>query len=168
MIFKEITDMSILSHAKYFHYVFRHKFFVFLECCRLGIPWQGIMHDVSKLSPSEWRPYVNVFFGKTKSPRDETGAYDPSSIGGDFDNAWLHHQHHNPHHWQYWVLLGDEGKEKILNMPIKYRKEMLADWRGAGRAHRTPNTVVWYMSNKEKMRLHPETRNWIERQLGLK
>ena len=47
-------------------------------------------------------------------------------------------------------------------MPDKYRKEMLADWKGAGKAQGTPNCKKWYLINKNKMRLHPETRRWIE------
>jgi hypothetical protein len=51
-------------------------------------------------------------------------------------------------------------------MPDKYRREMLADWRGAGRALGKPDTQAWYAANRDKMKLHPETRAWIEQQLG--
>lgn len=52
-------------------------------------------------------------------------------------------------------------------MPDIHRREMLADWRGAGRALGFPNTVEWYAKNREKLKLHlhPETRAWIEDQL---
>lgn len=50
-------------------------------------------------------------------------------------------------------------------MPDIYRREMLADWIGAGRALGKPETWVWYEANKEKMQLHPETRAWIEDKL---
>jgi len=45
------------------------------------------------------------------------------------------------------------------------RKEMLADWRGAGRMQGTPNTAAWYGANGQKMLLHPDTRDWIEANL---
>ena len=51
-------------------------------------------------------------------------------------------------------------------MPDKYRREMLADWMGAGRALGKPNTLEWYTANQGKITLHPETRQWIEEQLG--
>ena len=60
----------------------------------------------------------------------------------------------------------DDGGVEILPMPDKYRKEMLADWRGAGRAQGYgDNTNEWYKVNRNKMQLHPETRAWIEYQL---
>jgi hypothetical protein len=53
-------------------------------------------------------------------------------------------------------------------MPDIYRRELLADWRGAGRAiNGVDKTIDWYMSNRQKMILHPETRAWIEAQLNI-
>jgi len=151
----------MLKHLRYASYVLRHKWYVFIEACRLGIPWLGIIHDWSKLRPSEWIPYANFFYGY--NPRDETGYYKPTDTGNAaFDFAWLLHQKRNKHHWQWWVLPEDEGGIKVLEMPLKYRKEMLADWRGAGRAQGTPDTSKWYATNHHKMRLAPETRAWIE------
>lgn len=48
-------------------------------------------------------------------------------------------------------------------MPDVYRREMLADWIGAGKALGKPNTWEWYEANKDKMKLHPDTRDWVER-----
>ena len=79
-----------------------------------------------------------------------------------FDFAWFLHQKRGRHHWQWWVLPEDSGAIKVLPILDCYRKEMLADWRGAGRAQGTPNTSAWYNKNKEKLQLHPETRKWIE------
>lgn len=54
-------------------------------------------------------------------------------------------------------------------MPDKARREMLADWFGAGRAYNkdwTPlEPMKWYEKNKDKMILHPDTRAWVETQL---
>ena len=157
-----------MKYLKYLWYVIRHKWFVFIECCKLGIPWRGFVHDMSKLRPSEFFPYANFFYGKkAKSVRDETGYYKPSDTGDSaFDFAWLLHQKRNDHHWQWWILPTDNGGEKILMMPLKCCKEMLADWRGAGRAQGTPDVVKWYYKNKDKMRLHPITRLWIINRLG--
>jgi hypothetical protein len=73
----------------------------------------------------------------------------------------------NKHHWQYWVLVEDEGGYKVLDIPSRYRREMLADWIGAGRALGYPRleTWLWYQRNSHKMRLHPETRAWVEQRL---
>lgn len=159
------------AHWLYANYVFRHKWFVFVECCRLGILWAGVIHDWSKFLPSEWFPYVRFFYGPKGEPikrRDSTGYYKPTDTGdAAFDFAWLLHQKRNPHHWQWWVLPEDSGGLKAMPMPDRYRREMLADWRGAGLAQGTPDTVKWYRANAEKMQLHPETRSWVEEQLGI-
>ncbi len=160
------------AHWSYLKYVVRHKWFVFLECCKLGIPLLGIIHDWSKFLPSEWFPYVRSFYnpdGTSRHVRDGTGYYDPHSIGEKFDCAWLHHQHWNKHHWQHWTLVQDEDEDRLLPMPSKYRREMLADWHGAGRAITgKENTCAWYEENKGKIQLHPETLVWIENQLEAK
>ena len=158
------------AHRAYLRYVIKHKWFVFIECCKLGIPWLGIIHDWSKFLPSEWFPYVRSFYypdGTSRHVRDETGYYNPHSIGAEFDRAWLHHQHWNKHHWQYWTLVQDEDDDKLLPMPDKYRREMLADWHGAGRAITGKiNTRYWYERNVDKIQLHPDTLIWIEGRLG--
>jgi hypothetical protein len=59
------------KHLKYLKYVLTHKWYVLLKCIELGIPWRGIVHDLSKFLPSEWSPYVEYFYGdihKFKSP----------------------------------------------------------------------------------------------------
>jgi hypothetical protein len=131
----------------------------------------GIIHDLSKFTPGEWFPYVHYFHnpaGTPKQRRDETGYYKPTDTGDEaFDFAWLLHQKRNKHHWQWWVLPEDEGGLKVLFMPYKYQREMLADWRGAGQAQGTPDTRAWYLKNKDKMRLHPATIYWLERQFGI-
>jgi hypothetical protein len=146
----------VKKHLKYLSYVLRHKWYVFIECCKLGIPWTGIIHDLSKFRPSEWFPYANYFYGNLEKGQDET------TEDKEIDLAWLLHQKRNKHHWQWWILPEDEGGVKILPMADRYRKEMLADWKGAGKALGKPDCQEWYLANKNKMRLHPETRRWIE------
>lgn len=158
----------MLYYIRYLSYVFRHKWFVMIECFKRGIYRRGIMHDMSKLLPSEMIPYAHFFSRDKKGQRDETGYYKPTDTGDKaFDYAWLLHQKRNKHHWQWWVLPEDEGGLKILEMPDEYRKEMLSDWYGAGKALGTPDVNKWYSANKHKMRLHPKTRAWIEEQLRL-
>ena len=165
------------KHLKYLSYVLRHKWFVFVECCKVGMYWRGLVHDMSKFRPSEWFPYVDSFYGGPWPEED----YEPRDMGmrrvrvrckqdvrNDFNKAWLLHQHRNPHHWQFWCLTQDEDEPKILEMPIKYVFEMMCDWKGAGRAQGHGNDVVpWYLKNRDKMKLHPETRGHIERLIGV-
>lgn len=156
-------------HLKYLSYVLRHKWFVFVECCKLGIPWLGIIHDLSKFSRVEWGAYARHFFnpdGSKREVRDKTGFYDPNKLGDDFDRAWNNHQKHNKHHWQYWCSIQITGEPKLLPFPDRYRREMLADMRGASIALGFGVSIkAYYKKNKDKMRLHPETRLWLERQI---
>lgn len=54
-------------------------------------------------------------------------------------------------------------------MSVHARREMLADWFGAGRAYNDNWTPLepqkWYEKNKENMKLHPDTRAWVEAEL---
>lgn len=162
------------KYLRYLNYLLRHKWFVFLECCKEGIVWQGITHDLSKFLPSEFFPYMNHFYGgkeysDIKKGRDETGYYKPTDTGDKtFDTAWLKHIHRNPHHWQWYVLPENGGRLKILEIPLKYRKEMLCDWEGAHKAQNTKGTTKdWYSKHKNKMQLAPKTREWIEKKLKI-
>lgn len=167
-----------MAQLRYLWALTRHKWFVFWECCKLGIPWLGLIHDLSKFLPGEWRGYCYYFYGNFPA-QSELGAYGKSHYFGPtkedvaqwFDVAWLHHQHRNKHHWQRWLLTLDsarsDGKLIPLPMPDRYRREMLADWRGAGRAYGNPDTLSWYLNNREQMTLHEETQDWIEQQLGI-
>ena len=157
----------MIKHLKYLKTVTRHRWFVFIECCKLGIPWRGLVHDLSKYIPCEWFPYVEQFGGGIMSGRNKDGSYDPTKRGDRFTLAWLHHQKVNKHHWQYWVLPQDDGGFKVLDMPMKYRKEMLADWCGAGRAYtEESNPLKWYSNNRDKMMLHPDALAWFDKQIG--
>jgi len=144
------------KYLNYFRYILIHKWHVFWACLGLGLPvWVALAHDLSKFLPDEFLPYAEFFYGK----------------GGNqeaFDLAWLLHQRRNPHHWQYWTLLEDSGKVKLIEMPNRYKREMLADWRGAGKAiNGKDDTANCYLKNRSKILLYPATRDWIEQQLNL-
>lgn len=156
----------ITPHAKYLKYLLNHKRYVYQEGRKLGLSRvQLLTHDWQKFTPTEWLPYVDKFFGDAPSPRRADGGYDPLAVGEAFTRAWHHHVKHGPHHWQYWCLPTDGGSLKALPMPDKYRREMLADWRGAGLAQGKPDCLAWYVANKDKMTLHRRTRRWAEREL---
>ena len=196
----------------YFWYVIRHKLYVFIEACKLGVPWLGVVHDLSKFYPDEFMAYARYFYESERGGQSE-------GVRRAFSLAWLKHQRRNPHHWQWWLLRKDSPDEQqwsvqenhpgsglvlaycghswlveerpelpiggeswsrmcslvnTLNHPHvplpmsdRYRREKLADWRGAGRALGRPDTREWYLENRDNIQLHPDTRAWIERQLGV-
>jgi hypothetical protein len=147
-------------HWRYLCAVLRHKRFVYEEGRALGLGrWQCLIHDWSKFTPRMWGPYARAFYG----PKNiKTGKPDGQP---DFDAAWLWHQRVEPHHWQYYVLMEDSGKVHCLPIPDKYRRELLADWRGANRAYGDQSLWSWYMKTRPARRLHPETQEWLEGRL---
>lgn len=138
-----------------------HKWFVFWECCKLGIPMAGITHDLSKLGPVEWGARATYFHDWDGSRKED----DVSSLEVCFQRMHLHHIHSNIHHWQAWVIVDRGGKLTPVELPDRYRKEMLADWRATGRSRGAVSVNEWYRSNKDKIILHPRTREWIEANL---
>ena len=91
-------------------------------CFKMGIPMQGLLHDLSKYSPKELSQY-KYYTGK-KSPhevmRDELG----------YSTSWYHHRNRNKHHWEYWI--DSFEKRAAVKMPFKYVLEMLCDMAAAG------------------------------------
>lgn len=172
-----------MKWLRYFWYVVRHKWFVFVECSKNGQLWLGLTHDWSKFLPSEFFPYAEFFYGRKPNcyicnhiagnqcdvnysgigqGEQATNCEDYSILAFDF--AWLLHQKRNRHHWQWWILPEDEGGIKVLEMETKYRMEMICDWKGASRAQGHGGSIAeWWDKNNHKMFLHPETRKIIER-----
>ncbi len=149
----------LVMHAKYARYVFLHKLFVFLEGRKTGVSlWQLIVHDWSKFLPSEWGPYAEFFYGRHRTVLGAPHVLDKQA----FERAWAAHIRRSPHHWQYWLLHADTGKVSALPMPQRFVREMVADWKGAGRAQGHPNTTLWYFERARNIILHPDTRAEVE------
>lgn len=168
------------SEIKYLKYLLRHKWYVMIECFKLGLIWQGLTHDSSKFYPDEFFPYAHFFYAKNgsinKSTQNKNGYCKPIDTGNeDFDLAWQKHIKRNKHHLQWWIQNTDNEEEKLLPMKEPYLSELLCDWIGAGKAqgHTSPkddpylNVRNWYIQNKENIRCADETRKNIEQRIGL-
>ena len=141
-----------MRFVRYIQYVLKHKWFVFLACVKYGIIWQGIIHDLSKFYPDEFIGYANYFFGGRKNEEQ-------------FNHSWMMHQHRNPHHWQYWTLLDERGVVSV-KIPLRYLKEMVCDWIGSSQSKiNAMQPLEWYVANKDRIHMHPESRLWIEKEL---
>ena len=141
---------------KHFKLIIAHKHYVFLASIEAGIPFRGLVHDLSKFSIAEFFNSAKYYTGN-RSPidneKDEKG----------YSYAWLHHRGRNPHHWEYWIDNLSSGGE-ALKIPIIYVKEMICDWIGAGKAYDFDN---WNydvpfkrfnrLYNSGKLKLHIDT-----------
>lgn len=112
-----------------------------------------MQHDTSKFDyDNEFYAYMKYFYGD-KTP----------DVEEEFNKAWLHHIHKNPHHWQYWILHEDEGSIIALDMPIEYIYEMICDWWSFSWSHNDLFEIFnWYDEHKNKMILSPNTRTIVE------
>lgn len=112
-------------------------------------------HDHSKWGTCEYDQYDKYFYGGNRSYQ----------VVLDFNYAWLHHQHRNPHHWQYWVLINDDPEEgmKALPMPMRYIYEMIADWWTFSWKNENLFEIFdWYVAHKDYILLHRTTRIVVE------
>ena len=111
-------------------------------------------HDMSKWDDEEYFAYCEYFYGENKKE---------GWVQTDFDYAWLHHQHNNPHHWQHWLLREDDGGTKPLEMDYLYVIEMVCDhWAFSWVKDNLYEIFDWYDKNKSKMVLHPDTQELYE------
>ena len=142
------------KHLLYLRYVLRHKWFVFVAGLELGVPlWQLIIHDWHKFLPDEWFPYANHFYGYKNSSE----GYAKWKDMGDqaFNDACKLHYERAPHHWNHY----DESEI----MHEHYIREMLADWKAAGKAQTgNDDPIAWYVRNYDNIKLHHETRIRLE------
>ena len=134
--------------------ILRHKAWVFHYSCKIGIPFRGLVHDLSKFSPVEFFESVRYYTG-TSSPINACKADKGYSL------AWQHHKGRNPHHYEYWMDRFDEGGVPIL-IPFKYVAEMTADWLAAGKAYRGKDFTFegeykWWQIKREQVQksMHP-------------
>ncbi len=156
-----------MKYLKYLWYVIRHKYYVLVECFKVGLYLRGVLHDISKLYPSEFTPYANHFYGKKGKENAEkikSSFYDPNKDSDDkFQWAWHYHSSRNKHHWQYWITPTVDKKLLPIKIPEVYLIEMLCDWEGAKKAKGTTISVEeWYEQNKNSMTLHIESRKRLE------
>ena len=102
---------------KHLRIIIKHRHEVFKLCCKCGLFWRGLVHDLSKFSSIEFWEGVKYY----------TGKYSPIGVcrkQNGYSNAWIHHKNKNKHHIEYWY---DAENEIQMNIPYKYAVESLCD-----------------------------------------
>lgn len=147
---------NAFSHLKK---ICKHKYWVGLYCFKLGMPWRGIKHDMSKFSPTEFFESIKYYKG-TCSP------IDACKRNKGYSRAWFHHRGLNDHHYEYWVDNFDNGGEALL-MPLDCAMELLCDYIGAGIAYNKNNFTFtaefkWWMKKRnDKLLMHPAIQEFV-------
>ena len=152
--------MKALSHFKT---IMHHKKLVRKGCFKVGLYWQGLTHDLSKFSPSEFIVGAKYYQG-TRSPNNA----EREAIG--YSSAWLHHKGRNKHHYEYWIDYSSRANPPGMlpcPMPDKYIAEMILDRIAAcktyqGKAYTDKRPLEYYLGGKDPAPLHEYTKKHLE------
>ena len=146
--------MNFWGHLKT---VSHHRWLVCKGCFRVGLYRQGLTHDLSKFSPTEFRQGIKYYQGY-RSPnaaeREDRG----------YSLAWMHHKGRNRHHYEYWTDMNPKTRRyEPVPMPRRYLAEMVMDRRAASRTYLGKDytdgaPLAYFLTSKERALMHPQTR----------
>lgn len=157
-------DSKAWSH---FLTITKHKMIVMRYCFQVGLYKQGLLHDLSKYSPTEFLVGVKYYLG-TESPNNA------ERMEKGYSSAWLHHKGRNKHHYEYWIDYSFQPGEKLegMKMPLCYVVEMFIDRLAASKVYygKKFNTKIpweYYEHSRSRMIIHPETKKMLEKLLKM-
>ena len=155
--------MKIKEHFQTITY---HRKLVREGCFKVGLYWQGLTHDLSKFTPTEFLVGIKYFQGDRSPNNAEKEAKGYSS-------SWLHHKGRNKHHFEYWMDYTMPGTSDQLligmKMPVRYVVEMFMDRIAACKVYQkdayTDASPLEYHERSKRVKavMHPETIALIEK-----
>lgn len=159
--------MFLRGAIGHFKTITAHRHEVIKNCFKAGIFFQGLRHDLSKYSWTEFSSGAKYYEDGKRSPNErEREVY-------GYSKAWLHHKGRNKHHFEYWT---DYNKEKHrimpVRMPYKYLLEMLCDRLAASKVYQGENytdshPIEYFLRGKPNRIIHPATSDAIEKLLAM-
>ena len=156
----------MIHPIKHFITITKHRHVVIKHCRKAGIFWQGLRHDLSKYTPTEFIPSAKYYTG-TRSPNEgERELY-------GYSLAWIHHKGRNKHHFEYWTDYSPVSKVvEPVKMPMRYVAEMFCDRVAAGKIYNgdkytDKSPVEYFMRAKGRRVIHPETSDLLEELLTM-
>jgi hypothetical protein len=123
--------------------------------------WQGIKHDLSKFSFTE-------FFESAKYYKGTYSPIDACKKENGYSMAWQHHKGRNRHHYEYWTDMSPVTKQyESVPMPRKYLVEMVMDRRAAcmvyqGKDYTPGSALAYFEKSRERLLMHEKTRRELE------
>ena len=155
--------MHIWKHFKTITY---HRWLVQKGCFKVGLYWQGLTHDLSKYSPTEFLVGAKYYQG-THSPNSA------ERIEKGYSASWMHHKGRNKHHFEYWTDYNTKTKVvEPVEMPLRYVAEMFCDRVAASKVYNKEkytqkDPLAYYKRGEGKYLMHPETVELLERLLTM-
>lgn len=143
----------------------KHRHLVMKLCFKMGIYKQGLLHDLSKYSPTEFINSSKYFVG------DHSPTISERKVKG-YSDIWIHHKGRNKHHYEYWFDFSIEHQKYMpIKIPINYVKEMICDRIAASKVYLkdkyTKSSALEYFNRtSDGKEMHPETcallKSWLE------
>lgn len=158
--------MSFKGALGHFKTITKHRHAVIRHCAKAGILWQGLFHDMSKYSPTEFIPGARFYVG-TRSPNELEREQNGYSV------AWIHHKGRNRHHFEYWTDYNPKTKQnEPVKMPLRFVMEMVCDRIAASKIYQGKNytdkhPIEYFMRGKPTRVIHKETSDLVEKLLTL-
>lgn len=127
---------------------------------KCGIPLRGILHDLSKLSLSEFLPsakYYNGHYSPIVNERKNEGLY---------SSVFTHHTNRNKHHFEYWIS-EYKGDFVLKAMPYKYALEYVCDMIAAsktylGKEYKKDEPLKFFLSRYDHYLMHSATKEFVK------
>ncbi|MBE6927333.1 MAG: catalase [Ruminococcaceae bacterium] len=145
---------------KHFWTITKHRWKVRKHCFQVGLYWQGLTHDLSKYSWTEFSAGAKYYQG-TRSPN----AKERELYG--YSLAWMHHKGRNKHHFEYWSDINLQTKSyEPVPMPKRYFVEMVMDRIAAckiyhGKSYQDGDALEYLLRSleaKESSSMHSKTK----------
>lgn len=156
--------MKFWKHLKTINH---HKMLVMKGCFKVGLYKQGLLHDLSKYSPTEFLVGCRYFQGNV-SPNNQ------ERLEKGYSSAWLHHKGRNKHHMEYWIDYGLPPEPAMvgMRMPNRYVVEMFIDRMSASKNYQKEkytdrSALEYYEHGKGHYIMHPEVQELLERLLHM-
>ena len=157
-----------MKAIRHFITITHHKILVMQGCFRIGLYKQGLLHDMSKYSPTEFLVgcrYYKGYMSPNNAERADRG----------YSSAWLHHKGRNKHHLEYWIdyAVSKPGDDKAytkmegMKMPIRYVCEMFIDRVSASKNYQKEkytdkSALEYYEKSVDHYMIHPDTKAMLE------
>ena len=153
----------------HFKTITHHKILVLVGCFKIGLYKQGLLHDLSKYTPTEFLvgcKYYQGYMSPNNAERMDKG----------YSSAWLHHKGRNKHHLEYWIDYsiakeddnnGAKNGMTGMKMPIKYVCEMFIDRISASKNYQKEkytdrSSLEYYEKSKDHYIINEDTAALLE------
>ncbi len=159
--------MSFKNAIGHFKTITSHRHMVIRHAFKAGIIWRGLLHDLSKYTPTEFcagvKYYADGKYSANENERKDLG----------YSKAWMHHKGRNRHHFEYWTDYSMKTKKLMpVPMPDEYLYEMFCDRVAASKIYKKKDyndrcPLEYFLNGKNTRLIDPTTEEKLEHLLTI-